>query len=337
MYVAHTAPAAGPANVLALSQYLTAPLFATLLGMGTWFSWQRLNGRADRGRRFAAAVAVRSVALIVVGVLLERLPAHVLVVLVHLGLLTVIAALLVRLSPRFIAAVGVAFAVLGAQWARHETTTLLGNAAFGDYGLTHMIPWACLGIILARRSDLTRGWLGSRPRKERTRWQSIRGDVGVMVGALVVAAALLVGRWAGEFLMFAYQRNLQEIVFDALLSTAVVCGCAVLVRLGSGPLVRAVATAGAMTLTLYVGQVLVLAVFAALNPDTSDNSWAMLAGLALGSVVFAVLWHGLVRAGPFARGPLEGVVDLGVRAGQRRRSAPPEDAGIDPRNLGSRR
>ena len=314
MFVAHTAPADGPAHVLTLSEYLTAPLFATLIGMGTFLSWRRLDGQANRVGRFFAAVAVRSVALIVIGVLLERLHAQVLVVLVHLGLLTVLAALLVRFSPLVVAAVGVACAVLGAELEPHETVTLLGNALFGPYGLTHMLPWACLGIVLARRSELNA--------------RRIRGDVLATVLALALAFAMLVVRWAGAYTMLPYERNLPDIVFDALLCVAVVCGCAALVRMVGGPVVRTVAAAGAMTLTLYVAQVLVLAAFVALNPNTRDDSWPMLTGLVVGSLGFAALWHAVVRAGPFARGPLEGVVDLGVRSAQRRWRRPSEPAGV---------
>ena len=119
--------------------------------------------------------------------------------------------------------------------------------------------------------------------------------------------------------MLAYQRNVPELAFDALLCIAAVCGSAVVVRLLPRPAFRPVAVAGAMTLTLYVAQVLVLAAITSRhNAATwSDDSWPMLIGLVVGSLAFAVLWRAVVRTGVFARGPLEGIVDLGVGAVQK--------------------
>jgi uncharacterized membrane protein len=336
MFVAHTAPSDGPGNLLYLSEFLTAPLFATLIGMGLSLGWRRLDGRtAGVYGRFLAGVAVRSVALIGTGLLLERLSTEVLIVLVHLGVLMMLAALLVRLPSSVVAALGISFAVLGSvlssQHAPFYTglTTeghlsparVLDIAAFGPYRVTHLLAWACLGIVLARRSQLTDGFLGSRlwdGEEDRTTWQLVRGDTLVTAGALFLAAAMVVARSAGHITMVAYQRDVPEVVFDALLCTVAICGSAVLVRLLPRPVFRPVAVAGAMTLTLYVAQVLVLAAFTARHPVTwSDDSWPMLIGLVIGSLAFAVLWRAVVRAGVFARGPLEGVVGLGVRAVQK--------------------
>jgi len=334
MCIAHTAPSDGPGNLLYLSEFLTAPLFATLIGMGLSLGWRRLEGGPGGVHgRFLAGVAVRSAALIGTGLLLQRLSTLVLIVLVHLGVLMMLAAPLVRLRSSVVAAVGISFAVLGSvlssqlapvdTWLATEGLLEPGSgiAAFGPYRVTHLLAWACLGIVLARRSQLTNGFLGSRlwdRQEDRPTWQLVRGDTLVTAGALVLAAAMMVARSAGLITMVAYQRNVPEVVFDALLCTAAVCGSAVLVRLLPRPVFRPVAIAGAMTLTLYVAQVLVLAAFTARAPALrSDDSWPMLIGLVIGSLAFAVLWHAVVRTGVFARGPLEGVVGLGVRAVQK--------------------
>lgn len=325
MFVAHTAPSDGPGNVLYLSELLTAALFATLIGMGMWLGWTRLDGRAGRvHRRFFAGVAVRSVALIGAGVLLARLPTNVDIILVHLGVLMLLVAFVVRLPSSVVAAVGISFAVLGSVLMRElgpvhtelatgghsDLARLLDGAAVGvgSYRVTHLLAWACLGILLARRAELTGGFLGSR----------VRGDALVAVGALVVAATMLVARSAGLFTIRAYEGTVSEVVFDALLCTSAVCGSAVLVRLIPRSVVRPIALAGAMTFTLYVAQVLVLAAFTARHPlFWNDDSWPMLIGLIIGSLAFAVLWRALVRTGVFERGPLEGVVGLGIRAVER--------------------
>jgi uncharacterized membrane protein len=347
MFVAHVAPGDGPGNLLELSEYLTAPLFATLIGMGLWLGWTRLEARSVAvNGRFVAGVAVRAVALIGTGLLLERLSTdvvfvQVIIVLVHLGVLMIVAAPLVRLPSSVVAAVGVLAVVLGSVlesvlspqpilysgYAEGHLGTLsparaLDIVAYGPYRLTYLLAFACLGIVLARRSQLTSGLPGSRLRRgqeDRTTWQLIRGDTLVTIAALGLCGAGLLARAAGAFTMVAYQRNVPEVVFDALLCTAAVCGSAVVVRLLPRPALRPLALAGAMTLTLYVAQVLVLAAFTARHDAAtwSDDSWPMLIGLIAGSLAFAVVWHAVVRTGAFARGPLEGVVGLGVRAVQK--------------------
>jgi Protein of unknown function (DUF418) len=340
MFVAHTAPSDGPANVLYLSELLTAALFATLIGMGMWLAWSRLDRQAGRLHgRFLAGVAVRSIALIALGLLLARLPTNINIILIHLGVLMLPVAVVVRLPSSVVAAIGISFAVLGSVlkselaslYVRlategHLTLAHLVDGAVagpGSYRVTHLLAWACLGIVLARRSELTGGFLGSRLRdrqQDRTAWQIVRGDTLVAAGALGVGASMLMARSAELIPIRAYEGTVSEVIFSGLLCAAVVCGSAVLVRLIPRPVVRPIALAGAMTLTLYVAQVLVLAAFTARHPlFWNDDSWPMLIGLVIGSLAFAVLWHAVVRTGVFARGPLEGVVDLGVRAVQKGR------------------
>ena len=67
-------------------------------------------------------------------------------------------------------------------------------------------------------------------------------------------------------------------------------------------LIRPLTAAGAMPLTIYTAQVVAIAIVGALSPDAHDDafSWALFLGLAIGSLVFAVVWR--VR---FTQGPLE--------------------------------
>ena len=325
MFVAHTAPSDGPAGLLYLSEFVTAPLFAVLIGMGMWLGWSRIEQRAGARGRFVAGVAVRAAALIATGLLLERLPAQVLIVLVHLGVLMLVVVFVVRLPSTVVAGIGLSSAVLGSVLKSELATVqarlvtqghpdlaeLLDIVAGGSggYRLTHLLAWSCLGIILARRSQLTGGFLGSHAHgraTDRTTWQLVRGDALIATGALVVGAAIVAARAAGSITLLAYQGTVQEVAFDGLLCVAAVCGGAAIVRLVPQPVVRPVAFAGAMTLTMYVAHVLVLSVFTAWAPaNSSDDSWPMLVGLVIGSLHLPCSGadgrNGCLHAGP-ARG-----------------------------------
>ncbi len=332
MVIAHTAPSAGPGGILWLTEWVTAPLFATLIGMGSWLGWSRVDPALPRARaRFLAAVAVRAVALIVIGLLLEQLDHQVLIVLVPLGVLTMIAALVAWLPAGVVAVTGVA-AALGGTYLRTEMLPLQQRlAAEGHwaarvvdvmatgyaYRVTHFLAWACLGILLARRWELSRGFLGSRVAKgqgaQRT-WQRVRGDALLAGSALVLAGAIMAARSAGFITMVPYVGTNPEVLFDALLCTSVVCGTAAAIPVLPRSVVAPFAAAGSMMLTLYCVQILVLAAFVALAPPgTSDDSWAMLVGLTLGLFALAMVWRNHVPRGPFAHGPLEGLIRLASR------------------------
>ena len=336
MLIAHTAPSNGPGGLLWISEWLTAPLFATLIGMGSWLGWRRVGpGARHARRRFLAAVAVRAVALVGIGLLLEQLENQVIIVLVPLGVLTLVAALVAWLPTGAVALTGVV-ATLGGTLLRTELAPLeLRLAADGHwaarivdvlatgyaYRVTHLLAWACLGIILARRQELTRGFLGSRPRDHqdpRGTWHVVRGDALLAGSALALAAPMMLALYTERITMRPYIGTNPEVLFDALLCTGVVCGTAALLPLLPRPVVAPLASAGAMMLTLYVAQILVLSAFVALTaPGTPDDSWAMLVGLTVGLLGFATTWRAFVRTGPFTRGPIEGLIGLASHAAAR--------------------
>jgi uncharacterized membrane protein YeiB len=71
---------------------------------------------------------------------------------------------------------------------------------------------------------------------------------------------------------------------------------------------------GGMWLTMYVGMTLGTAAYLQLAPAGSrDDSWAVLACLVVGALLFAVAWTRIFRNTRFREGPVEGLFDLLAR------------------------
>ncbi len=309
MYVAHVAPSSGPGNVLHLSEYLTMPLFALLIGVGAQLGLRR---RISRGP-FAwwRSMLVRAAVLVAVGLALEKAGAQVMIVLVHLGVLLVVAGLLSLAPTVVVAVVGVAALVIAPALTAHvlEHGPLLGTSSWAmelesllwsgyAYRVTTMIVYAALGILLAR------AWLtGGRLSPGRSVRVSAWGT-----GALVLAAALIAGDRSGRIEVSVYSGTHLETLLNALLAMGVFGLCLVFVSLLPNLLVRPVAAMGAMTLTLYALQILWLAFdVRVLNPGVPDDSWRNLMILTGGSLLFVLAWRLVVRREPWRRGPLEGL------------------------------
>ena len=302
MYVAHTAPDNRLSAVLNLSEYLTYPLFAALVGAGAVLG---------AGRSFGAT-AVRGGVLVVLGLLLDHLDAQVIVVLVYLGLLTWIAYPLARCRTAVIAAVG-AVALVAAPPVRdalldtrtelyahgHATAArLLDYVATGDeYQLLSVLGYAAAGMVVLRlvRSNVP----ASRLLATGSAVLLVAGAYGVMVQSAAQ--------------MRPYEATWREHAFCLLLVLATL-----LLGLGLAPLLGVVtatlASLGRMALTLYVLQICYLSLWAQLNPGVRDDRWSNTLLLTFGSVALALAWPKLVRRGPFRRGPLEGVTELLVEA-----------------------
>lgn len=299
MYVAHAAPTPGPLHVLELSEYLTMPLFALLVGAGA-----ELGATAPPRRRWVSLV-IRAGVLVALGFALAQADALIYIVLVHLGVLTVVAAGLARLPTVALPVVALASWVLSpvlqTAWAGVDTEhfSVMGILATGPvYRITSMTLYAALGILLVR-------WVGRRP----------PGTAQLVVGggALTGAAAMLVAEQLGRVDLVPYSGTRQEILLDALLVTGVtlvVWWCADrLPAAVSAPL----AHAGAMTLTLYAVQILWLAAYVRALGHPTDDAWVNVVGLTLVSLALPALWRAVVRADPWRRGPVEGVVGAGIR------------------------
>ena len=316
MYVAHVAPVPGPAHVLELTEYLTMPLFALLIGVGAQLGAHRHGAGAWAG------TLVRALALVGLGLVLERAGAQVVVVLAHLGVLLLLAAVLARLPVLIVGAVAVASLLVG-PWlvTRTPLDLLVGQgwladtvrfAVGGPYRLLPMVVHAAVGIVLARM--WLRGPAGGA--------SLVPGVLGG--GLLLVGGGMLAAEQKGLVDLVPYSGTLQETCLDALVAAGVcLLGLAVARALDRGAsrrLVTGLAAVGAMTLTLYTLQVLWLAYdVRALRPGRADDSWTNLAVLLLGSLAVTAAWRLVVRREPWRRGPLEGVVGRVAGLVERRR------------------
>lgn len=310
MYVAHCAPVGGPAGVLTLSEYVTYPLFAALVGAGAQLADRRLTGPGSA--RGWWAIAVRGAVLIGVGLLLERAGSQVVIVLVYLGLLTWVAAPLARARTSVVAGVALTAYVVapivhdllldqrGQVLADGQATRLrlLDLLVTGpSYRLSSMVFFAALGILLVRlalRRDPSR-------------------QVLVALTLATGAGAELAASRAGLLTLAPYDTTHAEHLFDALLLSALfLVGVAVAALAPRAT--RPLAAIGQMSLTLYIAQIYWLAYdVKVLHPGQRDDSWLNVAILVLGSFLLACAWQALVRRRPWQRGPAEGITAVLAR------------------------
>ncbi|MDQ1103964.1 putative membrane protein [Nocardioides zeae] len=313
MFVAHFAPGGGPGGVLDLSEYLTAPLFAFLIG------WGAQLGRGRHGE--VVAVLVRAAALIGIGLLLERSDAQIVVVLVWLGALTLLCLVLVRLPDLALLGIAVALYVLEPRLLTSTAAALrdwrferlmAGETADGlyprllelavagpYYRLTSMLVVACLAIVLARHA----GRLVT---------------VASLAGCALVTAGMIGAQRAGTLDMAPYTGTPAVLTFEVVLVVAVVQA----VRLAATwvpAAARPLADAGRITLTAYVVQILVAHQWVQdREPGFRDDSWGLMAAMIVGSLALGWLWPRLVRWEPWSRGPVEGIergLARGITAG----------------------
>ena len=324
MVIAHVAPSDGPARILLVSEFLTAPLFALLIGVGAQLSW---SASGKHGWRYVLREVIRAALVIGLGVLLAQSAASVLIVLVHLGVLMLLCLPLARLRITALAA----FAALALLLAvgvpglyrcltgGHGVTTVATEAdAFvtalgliggtGGYRMTGMLLCAVLGMLAIRALQSAKAaW-----------W---RGPL-VSAGAFAVMLALLVApNLLGLYEVHAYDGTPSEQIGVAsgalgVLLTMWTLQISPVGRALPTPASRLLAAPGQAALTLYALQILVLHVYQVNNPLVRDDHWWMLALLVVLGVCFAMVWQtaftALARRVPSARrwmrGPLEGLI-----------------------------
>lgn len=325
MVVAHVAPGDGPARILLVSEFLTAPLFALLIGVGAQLSWSASgNGRW----RYVLREVVRAVLVIALGLLLMRSAASVLIVLVHLGVLMALCLPLVRLRTRaLLVAAGIALVLAVAVPSLYRALTdragtgaaapvpgtfltVLGQVGgAGAYRMTGLLLCAVLGMLAIRtlQSATTTSW-----------W---RGGLASAAAFAVMLALLVAPNLVGLYEVHAYDGTPSEQLGVAGGALGVLLA---MWTLQAGPLGRALppsaarllAAPGQAALTLYALQILVLHVYQVRHPFERDDHWWMLALLVLFGIGFASAWqavlaplaHRVPAIRRWVRGPLEGLL-----------------------------
>lgn len=324
MVIAHVAPGDGPARILLVSEFLTAPLFALLIGVGAQLSW---SASGPHGWRYVLREVVRAVLVIALGVLLMQSAASVLIVLVHLGLLMLLCLPLVRLRTTPLAVVAVLALVLAVAvpglyrslTGAHVAVTaasepdafvnvlgLIGGS--GGYRMTGFLLCAVLGMLairVLRNMPATEWW---------------RGALASAAAFAVMLALLVIPNLLGLYEVHAYDGTPSEQIGVAsgalgVLMTMWTVQASPIGRTLPSSASRLLAAAGQASLTLYALQVLVLHVYQVRNPLVRDDHWWMLALLVMLGVGFAMAWqtvltpltHRVPAARSWVRGPLEGL------------------------------
>nr|WP_269449713.1 DUF418 domain-containing protein [Auraticoccus cholistanensis] len=313
MVVAHAAPR-GAADgwdswLLVAASERSRLLFAVTAGLGLGLLTGGAVRRDDR-RRLRDRVAARGLLLLVLGSLLTLLDPPVRVILDEYGLAFWLVLPLVFLPTRLLLVLALAgVLVLPGAAAALATVpavrslrlepwgVLVEWAVTGSYPLAVWVPVLLLGVAVTRL-DLTR---------VRRVGRLAAGAAAVAVLGLVAGAQLATPT---EVAVGSAARGVPRLAVATSLTVAgnvaVGLACALLLvalttvvpRLGR--LLAPLAAAGAMPLTLYTAQVLLLWALAEVT-GRPPGSWALVGLLAAGSVVFAWCWRRLLGRGPLER------------------------------------
>jgi uncharacterized membrane protein YeiB len=301
MVVAHLSPVGG---VLEVSEYLTAPLFAVIIGISMGV---RLTERRPAPTWFLLDNAQRGLVLILLGVLLQAIYAQIDVVLPYLGVLIIVLAplaLLLHRVPVLTVGLAGALAVVGPivverareaypsmveSWPGWSLDLVTWLATGEHYRLVSFLPMAlgglALGTVLQRAVALPGGY--------------------VVAGALLVLglAAYALGRSTTDG-SHAYSGTTAEVVGATFVASAAVVACFVVVHLlpgaGARRALEPLLATGRLALTAYTVQILWLALLAALRDNAPDDAWWILGSTLV--VVVGLCW-GFDRR--WGTGPLE--------------------------------
>lgn len=289
MLVAHLCPIGGPFLV---SEYLTAPLFAVIIGLSMGVV---LGGRRPQAADFLRDNLQRGLVLVVLGILLQPLYDQIVVVLAYLGLLVIVLAplaLLLHRRPALTLGLATACAVVGpflvrparVAWAQSGTSwpgwwveVVQWTVAGGTYRVVSFLPMALGGLALAtvvRRA--------SRP------------PMGYAVVGLLLAASLasyLLGRTTAGG-SAAYSGTTAEVVGATFLAAGAIVASFLVVdltrRFGAGRILDPVLSTGRLALTAYSLQILFLAGVATFRGPVRDDSWLVL--ISTTAVVVGGCW-----------------------------------------------
>lgn len=313
MLIAHVAPSDGPLRILITSEFVTAPLFAMLVGAGAELGRRRTASGAFPG----AQTLIRAACVFLVGIALAQSQAQIWIILPHLAVIMVLCFPLARLrSPALIAvtvllgavALALPIAVASGALAQHpdllQAALLLGGA--GPYRLAASAFCAGTAMLLVRI-------LTGRER-------ALPAAAASALAFAAMGALLILPNLVGLFPVHADDGTPAELLGSLCGAAGILLACWALslvpaVRTLPQALRDLVCAPGRMTLTLYSLQVLILDRFARAMGGARDDHWWMLALLILALGAFAAVWWlALGRPGSAGRrtiwwrGPLEGMI-----------------------------
>ncbi|GAA1059390.1 DUF418 domain-containing protein [Agromyces bracchium] len=317
MFVAHVAPAVASPDVsqlIALADERPRLLFALTAGVGlgliTGATRPRVNDRGELRRQ----IAIRAVILLAIGLLVIALLRPLVIVILDVyGIAFLVMVPLLFIPARVaLAAGGVLLAVAPAFAALAERDPVLQAAASGDTGIIVdwfltgaypviiWVPVMLIGLGLARL-DVAAASI--------VRWYALAGVTAAAV-CLPIAAMMpenqVLGADPTEDWMIPVRASL-ETIGNVGVGLCVLAGAIAITVLAVGPVRRVASTLlspitamGTMPLTIYTGQLVVLSLSKRVGPDgvVTDDSWGLLVGLVVGSMVFAWLWRRYVGRGP---------------------------------------
>ncbi|MDQ0895280.1 heparan-alpha-glucosaminide N-acetyltransferase domain-containing protein [Agromyces ramosus] len=316
MFVAHVAPAVASSDlesVIAIADERPRLLFALTAGIGLGFMSGGVMPITEGRGSLRRQIAIRAVILIALGLLIAvTLHPLVFIILDVYGVAFLVLLPLIFIPPRVALGVGIALLVVTPALAevasRTEAVEELQSTSAqlivdwfvsGAYPIVIWIPVMLIGLALARL-DLTS-----------PRVVGIAALAGTTAAAMLLPiAAMLPGEEvATEASWAAPLRASLETVGNTGVGVLVVAGMMLLTAFARPP-VRRVASAllspvtamGSMPLSVYTLHLVVIAAsIRAENGVMTDDSFELLAGLVLGSMVFAWLWRRYLGRGPLER------------------------------------
>ncbi|GAA1838372.1 DUF418 domain-containing protein [Agromyces salentinus] len=317
MFVAHVAPMVpdeGVAALMAVADERPRLLFALTAGIGLGLLSGGIRPTADpRGRRrLRGQVAIRAIILIALGVLIAAtLHPLVFIILDVYGVAFLLMLPLLFLPPRVALGLGIGLlAVMPALAAMASTTEFVEQARLtplrflsdwvvsGAYPAVIWVPVMLIGVALARLDLESRVTV------------TVTGLVGAAAAfiALPLASLLPPPTMVAEASWAVPLRASLETFGNTGVGAAVVAVLLALTLFAAAGVRRAtvavtspIAAMGGMPLTIYTLHLVVISLAKRTEPGTgavTDDSWPLLVGLVVGSMLFAWLWRRFIGRGP---------------------------------------
>ncbi|WP_281860417.1 heparan-alpha-glucosaminide N-acetyltransferase domain-containing protein [Salana multivorans] len=330
----------------------SSALFATLAGVSIALMSRRARGLGPvpplapgplppqrvAWRSVRVKIAVRAAILLPIGIALQALGTPVVIILPTYAVLFFMALPVLRLSTRWLVAIIAAAVTIGplvVLGLREATTGTVqpslvefgfgvGELVWGYYPALVWIGYLLAGLVMGR------GNLAS------PRYAATLLGLGTALAAVGYGlGVLLQGVWANsayapDYLFWPdvlvstepHAGSTFEVVGNLGVAVAVTGLCLLLTtpRIGA-TLLWPLATAGAMSLTIYAGQIVVIAILGPMAVFYPESNVPLLA-LALGSIVFACVWRPLLGQGPLER-LLKLASDAAARRTELRAQLPP--------------